>query len=365
MKKIILSSIFSFIFILPVKADIQIGVSGPFSGSAASYGEQIKTGTDAAVKDINAHGGILGQPVKAVYEDDACDPKQGVSAANRLVGKDVALVTGLVCSSAAMPATEVYNEEGMPTLFMGSNPQLTERGFKSIFRVNGRDDQQTKILASLINSKFKDKKIALIHDKQTWGKGLIESLEKDLAGYKIKPAFSDSITAGEKDFSALISKLRKTGVDVVVIGLFPVDAGAIVRQSKDQKYNPTFIGGDSLSTTEFNNVAGPAGEGVIFSGPLDPRKIPSNQKIVKSIAASGGKTELYTLYSYASMQIAADALNKAGAVDAAKIKAVLNSNKFNTVIGDVKFDSKGDISLPVWNMYYWTKGDYQPLNGNM
>lgn len=365
MKKYTFAILLSLFFISPAKADIMIGVSGPFSGSAASYGEQIKDGLRVAMDEVNAAGGVLGEPLKLNYQDDACDAKQGVAAANKLVTSKVVAVVGLFCSMTTIPATEVYAEENIPVIFSASNPKITERGFNNIFRVNGQDNQQTKILAAYIQKNFPKARIALIHDKQVWGKGLIDYIQADFAVLNIKPVLVDSITLGEKDFSSTIAKLKKEKIDVVVMGLFPVEGGLMMRQSLDAGYKAQFFGGDSILSTEFWNVAGDAGTGLIFTGPTDSRKTPEGKKVVAKIKANKGNPELYTLYAYTQLKVLAEAINRAGSTDSAKIIDTLHAGSYKTVLGELSFAEDGNLKKPLWSLYSWSKGDYQAFDSGI
>ena len=364
MKKILFATL-AFLFLSTnARADIVVGVSLPLSGPAASFGEQIKTGTEVALADINASGGVLGQKIKLRYEDDGCEAKLGVAAANKLAIEKPTAVIGLFCSMAMTPASEIYADENIPVLFTASNTAITTRGLKNIFRVGGMDDGQARLLAEYIDiNKLGDKKIALIHDKQVWGKGIVDRMQKDLADLKITPTIVDSITFGEKDFSALVAKLKKNKIDVVVLALFPVEAGLVMRQAKDAGYSAKFFGADALLTAEYWNVSGKAGEGMLFTGPMDPRKSVDGKRIVDKIKLAKGNPELYTLYAYTQLRLLADAITAAGSTDSKDIIDVLSNGSFKSVMGDLSFDRKGDLKRSLWSMYRWTNGDYVMLEG--
>lgn len=347
------------------KPDIVIGVSAPLTGQAASYGEQIRDGASVALAEINESGGVLGNPISLNYQDDNCDAKQGVIAANKLVTSGVVGVIGLFCSMSTIPATEIYAEENIPTMFSATSPKITSRGLTNIFRVNGQDDKQTTILAAYMQKNFPGQKIALIHDKQVWGKGMVDYLQSDLAALKIKPAMIDSVTLGEKDFSALIAKLKKEKIGVVMLALFPVEAGLIMRQAADAGYKANFFGGDSILSTEYWNIAGAAGDGLIFTGPADPRTSAEGKKIVAKIKANKGNPELYALYSYTQLKVLAEAMNRAGSLENAKIIKALQSGSYKTVLGELEFDAQGNLKKPLWSLYRWTKGDYKAIDSAM
>ncbi len=189
------------------QADLKVAIAGPMTGQYASAGDQIRKGAEMAVADINAKGGVLGQKLVLEVGDDACDPKQAVSVANTMVNKKIVFMHGHWCSSSTIPASDVYAEAGIPMATVSTNPQVTERGLKNLFRIMGRDDQQGLVAGGFIADQFKGKKVAVVDDKSAYGKGLADEIAKAMNGKGAKPALRESITAGEKVYSALITKL--------------------------------------------------------------------------------------------------------------------------------------------------------------
>ncbi len=366
MKKYILAAILSFVLSAQAHADIVIGVSLPMTGQAASLGEQGIAGVKAAIEDINAAGGILGQKLTFKLEDDACDPKQAVNATNRLVTAKSVIIIGPACSGAFMAASGVTADEGIPQITpTASNPEITERGLNNIFRAYGRDDQQAIVLSEYIKNNYGKEKIAIIHDKSTWGKGLADGVRKDLQSAGINETLYDAITVGEKDFSTLITKLKAKGVTVALLAVFPVEAGSIVRQSADAKLNIRFMGGDASLVQEFWAVADKTANGYVMSGPVDPRKDKASVKVVKSLEARKINPEIFTLYTYAAIQIAANAIQQAESTESRAIIDSLHKNSYSTVLGKVEFDKKGDLKAPSFRLYQWKNGKYDYLAGAM
>ena len=160
------------------QADIVIATAGPMTGQYAIFGEQMRKGAEQAVKDLNDAGGVLGEQLVLQVGDDACDPKQAVAVANQFINEGVELVAGHWCSGSSIPASQVYSEEGILQISPGStNPQLTEESGDSVFRTCGRDDQQGQVAGEFLASEFGDKKIAIIHDKTAYGKGLADATQ--------------------------------------------------------------------------------------------------------------------------------------------------------------------------------------------
>jgi branched-chain amino acid transport system substrate-binding protein len=339
------------------EAEIKIAIAGPMTGSAAAFGQQFKNGAEQAAADINAAGGINGEPIKLEYGDDASDPKQGVSIANKIAGEGIKFVIGHFNSGVTMPASDVYNENGMLEITPAStNPAVTERGMAMIFRVCGRDDQQGLVAGQYILTNLKSKKIAIVHDKTTYGKGLADEMRKTITAGGMKDVLYEGINAGDKDYSALVSKIKHAGADLVYWGGLHTEGGLIVRQMRDQGVAAPLMGGDGIASDEFAAIAGPGAEGTLMTFGPDPQKRPEAKAVLAKFAARNFKPEAYTLYSYAAMQILAAAAKRANSLDPQKVAAAMHSGEpFNTVIGDIAFDKKGDITRLDYVMYTWKK----------
>ena len=296
---------------------IPIAVVGPVTGQYASFGAQMTNGGQMAVDDINAAGGVLGKKLDLDIGDDACDPKQAVAVANQMTGNGVALVAGHYCSGSSIPASKVYAELNMVQISPAStNPAFTDdRAGPNIYRVCGRDDQQGGIAGKYLATHFADKNIAFVHDKTAYGKGLADETKKALNEAGKQEAMYEAITAGEKDYSALVSKLKQANIDIVYFGGYHTEAGLIIRQMRDQGLNTILMGGDALITQEFWSITGPAGEGTLMTFSPDPRKNPAAAEVVKRFKDKGIEPEGYVLYTYAAIQAWKQAADKAKSVE--------------------------------------------------
>ena len=339
-------------------ADVVVGVIAPLTGPNASFGAQLKNGTEQAAEDINAAGGINGQKIRLVFGDDASEASQGVSVANQFVGEGVTFVVGAFNSGVTMPASEVLAENNILEITPGStNPQITERGFWNIFRTCGRDDQQGAVAASYIVAKLKGRKIAIIHDKTPYGKGLADETRKAINAAGITETMYEGVNTGEKDFSAIVSKIKATGSAIVYWGGVFTEGGLLVRQMKDAGVTAALMGGDGIATDEFAQVAGPGAEGTLMTFAPDPQKRPEAQPVLAKFAARKFKPESYTLYSYAALEIITKAAADAKSLDPKVVAAEMHKGApYKTVIGDLSFDAKGDITRPDYVMYTWIKG---------
>jgi len=239
-------------------AQIKMGVAGPITGPNAAFGAQLVQGTTQAVEDINKAGGILGQQITLEQGDDVSDPKQGVSVANKFVGDGVKLVVGHFNSGVTIPSSDVYSENGMLVITpSATNPKITDRKMWGVFRTCGRDDQQGMLWAELARDKLKGKKIAVVHDKTTYGKGLADAALDNMHKFGIKEVLYEGVNTGEKDYSAIVSKIKESGADYIMWGGLHTEGGLIIRQMRDQGMKTIMISGDGITDNEFSQIGGP------------------------------------------------------------------------------------------------------------
>jgi len=361
MKKILLTGVAMGALIGgPAMAEIVIAVAGPMTGQYASFGEQMKGGAEQAVADINAAGGVNGEMLRLVVGDDVCDPKQAVAVANQFAGEGVVFVAGHYCSGSSIPASAVYADEQIIQISPGStNPKLTdERPGDGIFRVCGRDDQQGMMASKYLMDHFADKKIAFINDKTAYGAGLANATQSEYEKLGGKPALVESYTAGEKDYTALVSKLKQAGIEVLYVGGYHTEAGLIKRQMVEQGMDTILVSGDALVTDEYWAITGAAGEGTLMSFSPDPRLNPEAKPVVDELLAAGKTAEGYALYTYGAVQVWAEATKRAGTADFEPVVKAISEGEFDTVLGKLSFDDKGDVTLPGYVMYVWHDGTY-------
>jgi len=339
------------------QAQIKFGVGGPITGGSAAFGAQLTQGARQAIEDINAAGGILGQKLTIAQGDDRADPKEGVSVANKFAADGVKFVVGHFNSGVTMPASEVYQENGILEVTPAStNPAITDRKMWNIFRTCGRDDQQGTVAGQYILKHFKGKKIAFIHDKTTYGKGLADATRATLTKGGMKDVLYEGVNKDDKDFSAVVSKVKASGADLIYWGGLHDTGGVLLRQMRDQGIKAPLMGGDGITDDEFASIAGPGAEGTLMTYGPDPRKRPEAKDVVAKFRAKNFEPQAYTLYSYAAVQIIKQAAEAAKSVDPKKVADMMRSGmKFSTVIGDISYDKKGDITRLDYVMYVWKK----------
>jgi len=346
--------------------EITIAVAGPITGQYAIFGEQMRRGAQMAVEDLNARGGLLGRKIRLEVGDDACDPRQAVAVANQLASRNVTFVAGHFCSSSSIPASQVYAEAGILQISPAStNPALTDqamqKGWNNVFRTCGRDDQQGTVAGKYLAEKFKGQQVAIIHDKSNYGKGLADETKKAMNAAGLKEKMYEAVTQGDKDFSALISRMKQDGIDAIYYGGYHTEAGLMVRQAREQGLKATLISGDALVDNEYWKITGAAGDGTLMTFAPDPRKATEAKDIVAKFKQQGYDPEGYTLYTYAAVQVWANAVTKTKSTDTDKLSPAIRGNTFQTVIGPLQFDKKGDVSNSKYVFFVWKNGQYQEM----
>jgi branched-chain amino acid transport system substrate-binding protein len=357
--RLLLSAAFALsAFALPAHAQVKLAVAGPITGPSATFGAMLKNGVEQAVEDINASGGILGQRLQLSLGDDVSRPEQGVSVANKFVGDGVKFVIGHFNSGVSIPASEVYAESGILQITPAStNPRFTERGLWNVFRTCGRDDQQGAVAAKFIAEKFKDKRIVILHDKTPYGKGLADETQKAMNAAGVKEVLYEGINPGERDYTAVVTKMKQQRAEVLFWGGLHGEAGVLLRQMREQGLNAQMIGGDGIATAELAAIAGDAVEGTLMTFGPDPTKRDNAKPVLARFAAKNINPETYTLYSYAAVQVIKQAAEKANSLDPKKVAEIMHSGMaFDTVIGKFSLNKKGDRTDADYVMYVWKKG---------
>lgn len=339
------------------QAQVPLAISGPLTGPNAVFGLQFKTGVEQAVEDVNAMGGILGQKVVVSTYDDQSDPQLGVDIAKKIAESGAKLVIGHFNSSVTEPASEIYyaNEILMITP-SSTTTRITERGMWNVFRTCGRDDQQGKVAGAYIVQNFKGKKVAMAHDGTNYGIGFADETKKIMNSRGMTEVLFEGVRLGQTDFSDLISRIKASGADLVFWGGLHTEGGLLVKQMREHGVNAVMMSGDGITSDEFARIGGAATEGTLMTFSQDPRARPEAKAVVEKFRAKRFEPEAYTLYSYAGVQVIKQAAEAAKTLDAKKIAAqILTGMRFKTVIGELSYDKKGDITRFDFVMYMWKK----------
>jgi branched-chain amino acid transport system substrate-binding protein len=351
----------------PAAAEVLIGVAGPMTGKDAWFGEQLQRGAELAVADLNAAGGVLGEQVQLITADDFCDPEQAVAAARKLVSEGVIFVVGHYCSGASIPASEIYHAAEVLQISPAStNPTLTELGRTNVFRVVNRDDANGVVVGNYLADHWPDQKIAILHDDTTYGKGVAEEVKKNLNRRGLTEAIYQAYVPGRADYGAEIAELQRADIAVLFIGGYHTEIGLMARQARDRGYGVQLVAANSMGTEDFRLIAGSAGEGTLFTDPADPRSRADAAPVVERFRASGFEPEGYTLYTYGAVQVWAQAAEKAGSLELQAMIGSLRQHQFDTLLGSIEFDDKGDLTVQSPVLYVWhADGTYVPVASEM
>lgn len=332
---------------------IKIGAAGQLTGPEAVFGNDMLNGVKLAIEEWNAKGGVLGKKIELVPGDDQAEPRQAVAVANKLVNEGVVGVIGHFNSSCSIPASEVYHKAGIPEISHAStNPKLTEQGFDNVFRVCGRDDQQGKAAADFAVQKLKVKRVAIIHDKTTYGQGFAEEFRKGIGSAAEVVAF-EGITKGEKDYTPVVTKIKAANPDLIFFGGIYTEGGLLVKQFKAVGGTAPFIGGDGIMSEEFVKIGGPATEGSYATFGPDTRESPSARGFNENYRKKFGEPGVYSVYAYDAANILLQAIQQAGTTDGKKVIPAIRAIDYTGALGHIQFDAKGDVKVSpyvVWKV---------------
>jgi len=335
--------------------NIRIALAGPVTGPVAQYGDMQFTGAQMAIEQINKAGGVNGQQLQGVVYDDACDPKQAVAVANKIVNDGIDFVVGHLCSSSTQPASDIYEDEGILMITAAStSPDITSRGYEMIFRTIGLDSLQGPTAGNFIADNVKPNAVAVIHDKQQYGEGIATAVKQTLEDKGVNVVLFEGINAGDKDFSSLIANLKRANVDFVYYGGYHPELGLLLRQSKEKGLNARFMGPEGVGNTEISAIAGAASEGMYVTLPKSFDQDPRNQALVDAFKAKKqDPSGPFVFPAYAAVQVIAEGIEKAGSADTEKVAEALRSNTFDTPTGELAFDEKGDLQDFNFVVYEW------------
>jgi branched-chain amino acid transport system substrate-binding protein len=348
----------------PARGEVLIGVAGPMTGPIAWFGEQYLRATGMAVENLNASGGVLGQKVELVAGDDFCDPDQAIAVGRKLASDRVVLVVGHFCSHSSIPASKIYEEARILQIAPGSaSAKLTDEGGPNVFRVCGRDDRQGTKVGDYLADHWADKKIAILDDGTTWGAGVANGVRRRLHERGVRVTMDATFTPGGEEYSGLVSKMQTAGIDVLFLGGLHRETGLIFRQAHDRGYDLQLVSSSSSATEDFPMIAGPGLEGTVMAAAADTRNLPQAADVVAQFHAQSYEPLGYTLYAYAAVQVWAQAVEAAGSLDLDAVIEVMHSRQFDTVLGTIGFDAKGDVTgFDPWQWFVWqADGTYVPL----
>ncbi|MCH4871613.1 branched-chain amino acid ABC transporter substrate-binding protein [Pseudomonas sp. TMW22091] len=337
---------------------IKIGIAGPKTGPVTQYGDMQFMGANQAIEDINAKGGVNGKMLEAKEYDDACDPKQAVAVANKVVNDGVKFVVGHLCSSSTQPASDIYEDEGVIMITpAATSPEITSRGYKLVFRTIGLDSAQGPAAGNYIADHVKPKVVAVVHDKQQYGEGIATAVKQTLESKGVKVAVFEGINAGDKDFASLIAKLKQADVDFVYYGGYHPELGLILRQAQEKGLKAKFMGPEGVGNDSISQIAQGASEGLLVTLPKAFDTDPANAALVKAFKdKKQDPTGPFVFPSYSAVDVIVGGIKAANSEDPAKVAEAIHAGTFKTPTGDLSFDDKGDLKDFKFVVYEWHFG---------
>ncbi len=344
---------------------IRLGVAGAHSGDLASYGLPSLNAARLVVKDINAKGGVMGRQIEILAEDDVCKPEIATNTATKLISEKADIVMGHICSGATKAAIGIYNDARMIVISpSATNPELTQSGkYPNFFRTIAADDAQAMQEVDFAVKVLKLKKLAVIHDKGDYGKGLAEFakafVEKSEGAELV---LYEGVTPGAVDYSAIVQKIKRSGAEGVIFGGYHPEASKIVSQMRKKGMKTVFISDDGVKDETFIKVAGQYAEGVYASGPKDTSKNPLTKAAIEAHKKEyGSEPGAFFLNAYAATLAALNAIDKAGSTDFDQMAKALRRESVDTPLGMVCFDERGDAIGVGFAMYVVKDGVYQEV----
>jgi branched-chain amino acid transport system substrate-binding protein len=344
---------------------IKIGIGGAHSGDLASYGLPIVKAAKLVVEDVNAKGGVLGKQVEVIVEDDVCKPEVATNTATKLASQGVTVVVGHVCSGATKAALDIYKDSKIIAMSgSATNPDLTQSGkYPNFFRTIASDDAQAKLEVDFALDTLKLKKIAVLHDKGDYGKGLAEFaktfIEKSGKGQVV---LFEGVTPGAVDYSSVVNKVKKSGAEAIIFGGYHPEASKIVSEMRKSKMKTVFISDDGVKDETFIKVAGKFAEGVYATGPKDTSTNPMDKTVKEAYKkAYGEDVGVFSINGYAATQALLNAIQKAGSTDYDAIVKALRTEYVDTPLGKIKFDDRGDAIGVGFSVYQVKDGKYVEL----
>src|SRR5262245_40538582 len=345
--------------------EVKIGHVGPLTGGIAHLGKDNENGARLAIEEANAAKiKIGGKEVRfsLVAEDDQADPKVGTTVAQKLVDQKVSGVVGHLNSGTSIPASPIYNGAGIPVISgSATNPKLTEQGFKTQFRVVGRDDQQGPAIASYLATNRKPKVVAVIDDATAYGEGIANEVEKTLKAQKINVLPREKGTDKTTDWKAVLTKLRGRNPDAVFHGGMDATGGLLLKQARELGMKAVFTFGDGACTDKMKELAGTAADGLLCSQAGIPPQAADRKFLAAYKKRFKADPILYAPFTYDGANLLIEAMRKADSSDPAKYLPALHKIAFMGATGHIEFDAKGDRKDAEMTIFTMKAGNLEPI----
>lgn len=337
-----------------------IGVAGPLSGPQTVTGEYLKKAVLLAVAEVNKKGGIQGKQVEALVEDDQARPLDATTVARKLASNDGVMgVVGHFNSGCSLPASDIYNQSGLAMLTPGStNVELTEKGYKNVFRLVGRDDRQAAIDAAFALKVLKAKRVAILHDNTPYGRGLAAAFRDDIEKAGVEAVVFEAVTTGDKDFRAVLTKIKNLQPDTIFFGGVFVESGLVASQARNLGLEARFMSGDGSKEQSFIDIVGKSAEEMYISGPA----VVNDQAFLSAYKSTYNEEPgPYGPYAYDAARVLLAAMAKAPKLTREAVLAELHKTRnFQGLVGPLNFDEKGDIVKAPFDIFLIKNGQFVP-----
>ncbi|HYB09665.1 MAG TPA: branched-chain amino acid ABC transporter substrate-binding protein [Alphaproteobacteria bacterium] len=336
---------------------LTIAVVGPMSGPYTRFGGQMRAGVEQEMAHVNARGGVLDSVFKMRGVDDRCESTRAASVAKGIAAERPAFVVGHFCSEASIAAAPIYTDANLLMISpSSSDPALTERGAPNIFRTVPRQDMQGPVLAKYIADHFSGQPVAIISDGTPYALTITDSTRKALRSSGIHPVVDKTMAGPGVDFTDLVTRLKDNNVGVIVYGGNYKDAARLLVEARRQGSSAVVAGGDTLVAAEFWQLAGSAGEGSFMAFLPDPLDTPRGRTAAGGLGEYGVEASGYTLYAYAAVEVVVQAAERAKSMATADLIKEMHGGTFDTAVGMLTFDDKGDVTNPNLVIYVWRGG---------
>lgn len=337
---------------------VKIGLMGPMTGAWASEGQEMRQVVGLLADELNQQGGVLGRKVEIISEDDAGDPRQASLAANRLGTQGIVAVIGTYGSSITEATQNIYDEAGIVQVANGSTAiRLSEKGLANFFRTCPRDDEQGKVATATIG-KLGYKKIAILHDNTSYAKGLADEGKALLEKNGKDIVFYDALTPGERDYNAILTKVKSTNPEVIFFTGYYPEAGMLLRQKMEAGWDVPMLGGDATNNPDLVKIAGnKAAEGYLFLSPPVPGDLdtPEAKDFLAAYQGAYGSEpgSVWAVLAGDAYRVLVEAIAKTDDPSSANLASYLKTTlkDFSGLTGKISFNDKGDRVGDLYRVY--------------
>jgi len=335
---------------------VKIGFASPLTGAQAHYGKDNQNGAQMAIDDLNARGiRIGGAPVRfeLVSEDDQADPKVGTVVAQKLIDAGIHAMVGHFNSGVTLPASKLYADAGIPQLSVSTNVMYTRQKFKTVFRLMANDDKQGSVIGRYATQTLKFKRFAVIDDRTAYGQGLADAFTNTIRAAKAQVIKREFTNDKAVDFRNILTSIRKENPEAIFFGGYDTQAGPMAKQMKELGITVPLLGGETMNTAKFIQLAGPAAEGHIASTPGAALEARPGGKEFAARYRARFKQEigLYAPYFYDGVMVVAAAMERAGTTAPAKVVPVLRNIRHSGITAEIAFDNTGELQQGLLSIF--------------